>query len=521
MTPSLLGGAVQVVSVAPTPQLRAYARQLADRAERIRAGGVDPSEDNLLMVTSDGRKASVFNGPPLTWPASPHVTKLTSLADRVFRHYVESDEESGAQLVFCDMYTPREADADDLSYLRATDASTSADRFAQLGVYGRLKEMLVSHGIPPDEVAFAHDHLTPRKRASLHSAIRSGAIRVCVGSTQLIGMAVNVQDRLLALHNLDCPWRPDELEQRVKRGVRQGNRYGEVAVYVYVTEGSYDPVVWQIVEGKARWISQLMTGVASRREVEDIGAVVLTAGMAKAVALGDARVVEKIRLETELGAMERRWQSWRSGRAVLRRGAESLPARIARLEAQAERLREWAGLVSEGLELSLVRSVGELQAGSVESMQEADAIVRTLWQHRADRLGAAWIGVWRGFGLWLETIDGASALSAYPAGTAPDGTGLSVAGIGFQASRPVSSLGQRLSRSALEAEAQAVEAEAARFGARLKSTETELGQRWGGQVETKRLLAEYDRVCSGVAATESTTGLDQLLDRVTFRFRWE
>lgn len=517
-TPTLLGGAVQVVSVAPTPQLRAYARQLADRAERIRSGYVDPSEDNLLMVTSDGRKASVFNGPPLTWPASPYVTKLTPLADRVFRHYVESDEESGAQLVFCDMYTPREADADDLSYLRATDASTSADRFAQLGVYGRLKEMLVAQGVPPDEIAFAHDYLTPCKRAHLHSAVRSGVVRVCVGSTALIGMAVNVQDRLLALHNLDCPWRPDELEQRVKRGVRQGNRYGEVAVYVYVTEGSYDPVVWQIVEGKARWISQLMSGAAARREVEDIGAVVLTAGMAKAVALGDARVVEKIRLETELAALERRWQSWRSGRAVLRRGVEGLAERVERLRRRAERLREWAGLVLMGAELSLVRAIGDTLAVDIESMQEADAIVRTLWQHRVGRRDAVWVGIWHGFGLWLETADGASALSAYPAGLTPDGDGLSVTGIGFQASRPVSSLGQRLSRTALEAEAMAAESEAVRLETRLQSTGTELAQGWGGQIEANRLLAEYNRVCSGVTATESTPGLDPLLDRVTFRF---
>ena len=331
-------------------------------------------------------------------------------------------------------------------------------------------------------------------------------------------MAVNVQDRLLALHNLDCPWRPDELEQRVKRGVRQGNRYGEVAVYVYVTEGSYDPVVWQIVEGKARWISQLMSGAAARREVEDIGAVVLTAGMAKAVALGDARVVEKIRLETELAALERRWQSWRSGRAVLRRGVEGLAERVERLRRRAECLREWAGLVSEGAGLSLVRVVGESQARDVESMQEADATVRALWQHRVGRCDAAWVGIWHGFGLWLETADGASALSAYPAGLTPNGDGLSVTGIGFQASRPVSSLGQRLSRTALEAEAVAAESEATRLETRLRSTGTELAQGWGGQAESDRLLTEYDRVCSGVAATESTPGLDPLLDRVTFRF---
>lgn len=520
MTPTLATGQIQIIPVAATPALREYARALADRAAAVRSGHVHPADDNLLKITADGRKASVFNGPPNTWPAPPYRTKLEACADRVWQHYAESDDHHGAQLVFCDLYTPKTADAAAEDYYNPK--LIEAELFEELGVYGRFKTALASKGVPPDEVAFAHDYRTPRTRAKLHEAIRRGAVRVCVGSTPLIGQAVNVQDRLIALHNLDCPWRPDELEQRTRRGIRQGNRFDQVHVYVYVTEGSYDPVVWQIVEGKARWLNQLMSGTAARREAEDIGAVVLTASLAKAVALGDSRVLEKTRLEVELAGLERRWLSWSQSRTALRRDTARLPSQIAALRAESSRLRTWATHVTvsggEALGLSLVSGPG-VEPATVATLQDGNAIVRDLWQRHAAAMRRVWVGSWRGFWLWLEPRDGALALAAYPTGSEPDGLGLCVRGVGFHSVRPIDALGQMLDVETLERDARAVDVRVRNLEARLAAAVFELGASWPMQDEADRLLAAYSTICAGRAATEDAKEVAELSDRVTFRFR--
>lgn len=537
--PSLLTGQVQVISVPPSHGLRAYTKELAARAELVRARRIDPTEDNLLKITSDGRKASVFNNPPNLWPTYPIRTKVDECSDRIWSHYIASDADSGAQLVFCDLYTPKVDDSPDAEYL--TSLLSEDERFALHGVYGRLKTQLVNRGILPNEIAFAHDYDTPRDRARLHSLIRSGDIRVCVGSTALIGVSVNVQERGVALHHLDCPWRPDELEQRTARFVRQGNKYGEVAVYVYVTEGSYDPVVWQIVEGKARWISQLLSGRVARKTVEDVGAVVLTASLAKAVALGDSRVLEKTRIEMELTGLERRWLAWCNSRSALRRDADRLPSQIERLRVSVRRFTDWAELVSmpvEGLGLRLLgvglsglahSTVGvasQVSMHPVATLQDGNTIVRQLWLQYAHRQQSVLVGEWRGFKLWLEPRHGSLELTAYPSGALPDGSGVTVSGVGFQAARPIDAMGQLLTRSALEQEARLCESKLRGLETRLDAVRAELGVEWPMRTEVERLLSAYERVCTAVPATVGEDGivreaLAELQDRVSFRFRWE
>jgi hypothetical protein len=510
--PAILGGGVQVVSVQPSLGLREYTRQLADRADRVRRGEVTPDVDNLLKITSDGRKASVYNNPPGLWPAVP--TKLEACADRVWRHYCESDAEAGAQLVFCDLYTPKTSDKPDESYLSDSGgiAETDDEGRERLGVYGRFKSLLISRGVTPGEVCFAHDYQTPRLRASLHAAVRAGEVRVCLGSTPLIGIAVNVQDRGVALHNLDCPWRPDELEQRIKRFVRPGNRYREVGVYVYVTEGSYDPIVWQIVEQKARFVAQLMTGRVARRLVEDVGAVVLTASLAKAVALGDDRVLAKTRLEVEIGAAERRWLSWISQRAVTRRLAEQLRRELAAAQRQVALLSAWKPTAA--LELRLAEP-GKFTLGGereVSSVQDGDAAVRALLQRFAHLTDSRPVGWVRGARLWLEPRAGAVALTAYPDGVLPDGTGLS-GGSAF-GNRPLEALLQKLDPAALAQEVRLAQAGAKRLEARLAQAESDLGVSWSARESVEKLLAEYEAICAAVGDRAA------LPDRMHFRFRW-
>lgn len=497
--PTFSGGAVQVVSVAPTAALKAYTKQLADRAGAVRAGLVHPREDNLLKVTSDGRKASVFNGPPLTWPAAPDRTKVDLCANRVFSHYVETDEDRGAQLVFCDLYTPK-ASADE-------EFLTEDEQFAALGVYGRLRDALTTRGVLSADVAFAHDHRTPKRRAALHKAIRSGEIRVCVGSTALIGVAVNVQDRGVALHNLDCPWCPYELEQRLGRLARQGNAYATVSAYVYVTEGSYDPVVWQIVEGKARWIAQVSSGRAGRREVDDLGVTVLTAAMARAVAVGDRRVVDKVRLENELAGLERRFEMWRQSRVTLRRELEETQKRVEVVRSQIEELARCSIAIDWSEDLRLYDADGIL--GVSLTVQQGDETVRRLLSDgRSDGRNdgrSCKLGIWRGLDLWIEV----GTLVARPRGMMSDGVRIPRLAI----SRPISALAGLLRREVLDLEVRLLEAESVRLSARSQVAATELSAEWAARPRAEELLTEYDELCS-----KREDVLEELQDRASFKF---
>lgn len=551
--PQLHGGAVQVISTPATPELRAYTRALAERADLCRARKVDPKDDNLLKITSDGRQAALFNGPPSSiWPAH-RVTKVDALAKNVWRHYCDSDARSGAQLVFIDLFTPKSNEGDE-DYI--IPKLTDEERWLQTGVYGVIKAKLVARGIAPDEIAFAHDYQTPKLRARLHSGIRSGAVRVCIGSTALIGLGVNVQDRGCALHHLDCPWRPDELEQRTKRFERQGNSFAVVLVYVYVTEGSYDPVVWQIVEGKARWQQQLYRGKVGRRSTEDVGAVVLTASLAKAVALGDTRVLEKVRLEGELALLEARWLSWSQGRGVLRRDVDRLPGEIATLEARAGRLKRYAEVVGHVVREQALAARSESGAGKgaelglcilnsalglsdsthaptqtpghtwPTAMDEANTLLRSAWLRHGQRPSNMLVGTWRGFALWIEYRKLGSVLSAYPVGDAVDGDGLTVMGVSFQSSRPADGVAQLLDVQRLAQDARLCEQRALGLRQRLTVAERDLGEVWALQADVERQLLAYGRACEGREAVgvEGEVGyvakLEPLRDAIVYRFKF-
>lgn len=500
--PELFSGAVQVISVPATPELRAYTRYLAVRADRVRAHLVAPDEDNLLKITSDGRRAALCNGPPNSWPTDAR-TKVDALAERVWLHYCETDAERGTQLVFADLFTPKVQDSD-AEFL--APHLTVEEAWESYGVYGKVKSALVAKGLCPSEVVFAHDFQTARLRAQLHSAIRHGEVRVCIGSTQLIGIGVNVQDLGAALHNLDCPWRPDELEQRLKRFQRQGNRFSRVHAYVYVTEGSYDPIVWQIVENKARWISQLYTGRVSRHSADDIGAVVLTASIARAVAMGDPRVLTKVRLEGELRILEARYAAWCNSRGSLKRDAERLPNEIAKLRTALARFDECTVACDLQQPLTLFGDGG--RATQPASLQEANVILRSAaLQQPAERspTGQRLVGTFRGFTIWLEYNITGAVLAAYSVGRVPDGFGPRAEGITYHAARPAETLARVLDVHQLEQEARLLAAQIVQAEKRLDATIRELSQEWAGSMEAKRLLTEYE------AATEG------MPDRLSFR----
>ena len=256
---------------------------LAERAEKIRGGGVDPHVDNMLRITNDGRKLALDMR--LIQPLAPDDPdgKVAVCARNVYRIWEQTKEKRSTQLVFCDLSTP------------TTDGSFS--------VYDDLKKKLLDAGIPEDEIAFIHTADSEAKKKELFAKVRAGQVRILMGSTQKMGAGTNVQDRLIALHDLDCPWRPSDLQQRLGRIVRQGNENEEVEIYRYVTEGTFDAYLYQLVENKQKFIAQIMTSKAPVRVADDVDETALSYSEIKALATGNPLIIEKCNLDMEVAKL--------------------------------------------------------------------------------------------------------------------------------------------------------------------------------------------------------------------------
>ena len=269
--------------VKPSEIQKEMIRGLAERAEKIHAGGVDPHVDNMLRITNDGRKLALDMR--LIQPLAPDDPdgKVAVCARNVFRIWEQTKEKRSAQLVFCDLSTP------------TTDGSFS--------VYDDSKKKLMDAGIPEEEIAFIHTADSEAKKKELFSKVRSGQVRVLLGSTAKMGAGTNVQDKLIALHDLDCPWRPSDLQQRLGRIVRQGNENEEVEIYRYVTEGTFDAYLYQLVENKQKFIAQIMTSKAPVRVADDVDETALSYSEIKALATGNPLIIEKCNLDMEVARL--------------------------------------------------------------------------------------------------------------------------------------------------------------------------------------------------------------------------
>ena len=269
--------------IQPSELQKEMIRGLAERAEKIRAGGVDPHVDNMLRITNDGRKLALDMR--LIQPLAPDDPngKVAVCARNVFRIWEQTKEKRSAQLVFCDLSTP------------TTDGSFS--------VYDDLKKKLMDAGIPEEEIAFIHTADSEAKKKELFSKVRAGQVRVLLGSTAKMGAGTNVQDKLIALHDLDCPWRPSDLQQRLGRIVRQGNENEEVEIYRYVTEGTFDAYLYQLVENKQKFIAQIMTSKAPVRVADDVDETALSYSEIKALATGNPLIIEKCNLDMEVARL--------------------------------------------------------------------------------------------------------------------------------------------------------------------------------------------------------------------------
>ena len=266
--------------IQPSELQKEMIQGLAERAEKIRAGGVDPHVDNMLRITNDGRKLALDMRLINPLAADDPNGKVAVCARNVFRIWEQTKEKRSAQLVFCDLSTP------------TTDGSFS--------VYDDLKKKLMDAGIPEEEIAFIHTADSEAKKKELFSKVRAGQVRVLLGSTAKMGAGTNVQDKLIALHDLDCPWRPSDLQQRLGRIVRQGNENEEVEIYRYVTEGTFDAYLYQLVENKQKFIAQIMTSKAPVRVADDVDETALSYSEIKALATGNPLIIEKCNLDMEV-----------------------------------------------------------------------------------------------------------------------------------------------------------------------------------------------------------------------------
>ena len=300
----------------PTAIQKEMVQMLSERAAKVHSGTVDPSNDNMLKITSDGRKLGLDQriiNPDL--PDDPS-SKVNRCVDNIFRIWQDGQAGKLTQLVFCDLSTPKIAaakraekpaggalDNPELHALETQLASDGITSDVPFSVYDDIRSKLVALGIPREQIAYIHEANTEVRKKELFAKVRSGQVRVLMGSTFKMGAGMNVQDRLIALHDLDCPWRPGDLEQRGGRIIRQGNRNKEVHIYRYVTEGTFDAYLWQTIENKQRFISQIMTSKSPVRSCEDIDETALSYAEIKALCAGDERIKEKMDLDVDVARL--------------------------------------------------------------------------------------------------------------------------------------------------------------------------------------------------------------------------
>ena len=309
------------VVIEPSEIQKELVKDLSERAEKIRNRMVDSSVDNMLKITNDGRKLALDQRLTNDMLEDFEHSKVATCADNIYSIWDKTNDDKSAQLVFCDLSTPHND--------------------GKFNVYDDLKTKLIDRGIPEEEIAFIHDANTDARKQDLFNKVRRGQVRVLIGSTQKMGAGTSCQDRLIALHDLDCPWRPSDLIQRSGRIIRQGNKNPEVDIYRYVTEGTFDAYLYQLVENKQRFISQIMTSKTPVRFAEDIDETALSYAEIKALAAGNPDIIEKTELDTQVAKLKLLKQNYLSEKYELEdKVIKYYPNEIKRLENRIEDMKE-------------------------------------------------------------------------------------------------------------------------------------------------------------------------------------
>ena len=268
----------------PSEEQQEMVSAFSERAENVRAGLVNPTVDNMLKITNDGRKCALDQRLLNELLPDAEKSKVNTCVENAFQVWEEGKADRTTQLIFCDLSTPK------------GDGT--------FNVYDDVRNKLVARGIPKEEIAFIHEYNTETKKADLFAKVRTGQVRILMGSTPKLGAGTNVQDRLIALHHLDCPWKPSDLEQQEGRILRQGNRNKQVKIYRYVTENTFDSYMWQILENKQKFISQIMTSKSPVRACDDVDDTALSYAEIKALATGNPYIKEKMDLDIQVSKLK-------------------------------------------------------------------------------------------------------------------------------------------------------------------------------------------------------------------------
>lgn len=288
------------IAVKPSDLQKEMVESLADRAQKVRDGNVDPTEDNMLKITNDGRKLALDQRLINPLLSDNEDSKVNACVENVFNIYQENRDKKATQLIFCDMSTPSKSS----NSLKEKIKNNELNNFEYSNVYDDITKKLIQKGIPATEIAYIHDAPTDAKKKELFSKVRSGNVRILIGSTAKMGAGTNVQDLLIASHDLDCPWRPSDLEQRAGRIIRQGNTNSDIHIYRYVTEQTFDAYLYQLVENKQKFISQIMTSKSPVRSAEDIDEASLSYAEIKALASGNPKIKEKMDLDIQVSKLK-------------------------------------------------------------------------------------------------------------------------------------------------------------------------------------------------------------------------
>ena len=358
------------IAVKPSEMQKEMVASLAERAEQVRGGGVDASVDNMLKITNDGRKLALDQRMINDMLPDFEGSKINACVDNIYRIWEENADKKSAQLVFCDLSTPK------------NDGTFS--------VYNDIRKKLIERGIPESEVKFIHEADTDMKKKELFQKTRKGEVRVLLGSTQKMGAGTNVQDKLIALHDVDCPWRPSDLEQRSGRIVRQGNENPQVDIYRYVTEQTFDAYLYQLVEGKQKFASQIMTSKSPVRSAEDIDETALSYAEIKMLATGNPYIKEKMDLDIQVQKLKMLKSNFLSEKYGLEdKVIKFYPQQIAYLKSRVEGLtkdvetaklhpkpidEQPLGMMVSGVSYSEKAEAGQAIINVCKSMNSPDAI---------------------------------------------------------------------------------------------------------------------------------------------------
>lgn len=368
------------VVLKPSEYQKEMVASLANRAEAVRNQLVSPYQDNMLRITNDGRKLALDQRLINEMLPANENSKVAVCAEKSYHIWEETTSERSTQLIFCDLSTPRK------------------NRDESFSVYDELKSLLMKKGVPEDEIAFIHDANTDQKKAELFAKVRSGQVRFLIGSTSKMGAGTNVQDRLIALHHLDVPWRPSDIEQQEGRILRQGNRNRKVKIFRYVTEGTFDAYSWQLIENKQKFISQIMTSKSPVRSCEDVDESALSYAEVKALATGNPYIKEKMDLDIQVSRLRLLKANYTSQKYRMEDNiVQHYPRQIVMVKELIEKLEQDIALYEQNAATSKDKFHMQVGSGVYDTRKDAGNAIIKFFQTDAD--GTAKIGTYLGFSM--------------------------------------------------------------------------------------------------------------------------